>query len=187
MQETDCVCTCLITYSYRDPRWKSSNERETAPQGLKKALVPFRNMTIGSPRNAVYIQIHEYSLILRHFFPLECRHRSMSVISEPLSRMEALPCFSKSLLLFWLTFWLTTNVEKGFSFQIGRQGRQLAPRTETVARTITVAVTEITFETKANLCVSLINATRPCVGRQVDWTRIPSHLKEAVNPTIIQK
>ena len=109
------------------------------------------------------------------------------VVREPLDSMEALHLCSKYFLLLLLTILLTVTVENGFSFEIGRQGRQKAPRTEIVARTITIAVTEIAFETQMNLCASLINATRPCVGRQVDWTRIPTNLMEAVNPTFVQK
>lgn len=67
-----------------------------------------------------------------------------------------------------------------------RQGRQ---RIESVARTVTVAVTEIAFENKPKLCISLINATRPCVGRQVQWSRIPPvDLTDAnVQPSVVQK
>ncbi|EFX76540.1 hypothetical protein DAPPUDRAFT_322278 [Daphnia pulex] len=87
-----------------------------------------------------------------------------------------------SLKLFWI---LAAVLATGLSFEFPRQGRQ---RVEFIARTVTVAVTEVAFETIPTLCISLINATRPCVGRQAQWERIPAaDLVEAnVQPTVVQ-
>ena len=91
-------------------------------------------------------------------------------------------CSSKSLKLFWILAVLLTT---GLALEFPRRGRQ---RVELIARTITVAVTEVAFETKPTLCISLINATRPCVGRQAQWSRIPvANLTEtSVQPTVVQ-
>lgn len=103
---------------------------------------------------------------------------------QPCDRMEASRqcCSFGSLKLFWI---LAAVLATGLSFEFPRQGRQ---RVEFIARTVTVAVTEVAFETIPTLCISLINATRPCVGRQAQWERIPAaDLAEAnVQPTVVQ-
>ena len=104
---------------------------------------------------------------------------------RPSDRMEASQwrcCSSKSFKLFWI---LSALLATGLSLEFPRQGRQ---RVALIDRTVTVAVTEVAFETKPTLCISLINATRPCVGRQAQWSRIPSaNLAEAgVQPTFVQ-
>ncbi|XP_057376617.1 uncharacterized protein LOC130697836 [Daphnia carinata] len=97
--------------------------------------------------------------------------------------MEAFQCCccpSKGFI--WMFIILLAS---GLSLEIPRQGRQ---RIESISRTVTVAVTKIAFENKPTLCISLINATRPCVGRQVHWSRIPpAELAEVdVQPSTVQ-
>lgn len=98
--------------------------------------------------------------------------------------MEAVTCCSSLRypavkLLILLAILLVSGSVSSF-----RQGRQ---RYETLYRTITVAVTEVAFETKPTLCVSLINATRPCIGRRAVWPSIPNDLMETINPSRILK
>ncbi|KZS16809.1 Uncharacterized protein APZ42_017408 [Daphnia magna] len=109
---------------------------------------------------------------------------SLPFTCKPYDRMEASQCCccpSKGLI--WMFIVLLAS---GLSLEIPRQGRQ---RIESIARTVTVAVTEIAFENKPTLCISLVNATRPCVGRQAHWSRIPpAELAEiGVQPSIVQK
>jgi len=47
-----------------------------------------------------------------------------------------------------------------------REGRQ---RTLTKLTTVTVATTEVAFSRTPAICIKLINATRPCIGRRAVW------------------
>ena len=49
---------------------------------------------------------------------------------------------------------------------LDREGRQ---RTLTKLTTVTVATTEVAFSRTPAICIKLINATRPCVGRRAVW------------------
>lgn len=62
--------------------------------------------------------------------------------------------------------------------------RQARQRTETLYRTVTVAVTSVAFESKPSLCISLVNATRPCTGKRTLWARDGTR---SVSPSQVEK
>ena len=68
-----------------------------------------------------------------------------------------------------------------------RQGRQ---GTVTLSRTVTVAVTEVAFETVPSVCVSLVGASAPCVGRRairnLDFQVEPSSVKRCASALAFQ-
>jgi hypothetical protein len=131
-----------------------------------------------------FIQSFHHETVLFDFGENHFAGGVLLFICQPCDRMEASRqcCSFGSLKLFWI---LAVVLATGLSFEFPRQGRQ---RVEFIARTVTVAVTEVAFETIPTLCISLINATRPCVGRQAQWERIPAaDLAEAnVQPTVVQ-
>lgn len=86
-------------------------------------------------------------------------------------------------LLRWCLFFACSLVLAAADEQPGAH-RQARQGTITLARTMTVAVTEVAFETVPSVCVSLVGASAPCVGRRavrnVDFQVEPTSVRRCV-------